>query len=191
MMSNKLKLGFGICGSFCTHAQMLCVMEQLSEKYDIYPVLSEISSSTDTRFGSKEDLKRKIEDLTKKSIITSIKDAEPLGPVTKLDAMLICPCTGNTLAKFAHGITDSAVTMASKATARCGKPVILSLASNDALGANLQNIGLLYNKKNVYFVPVSQDDSVKKPYSLVCDFSKVEETVALALQGEQIQPFLK
>lgn len=190
-MSNKLKLGFGVCGSFCTHSQMLGVMRQLSEKYDIIPVVSEIAGSIDTRFGTRNELIRTIEEITGKSPVMTIKDAEPLGPQMPLDAMLICPCTGNTLAKFAHGITDSAVTMAAKATARCGKPVILSLASNDALGANLQNIGLLYNKKNVYFVPLSQDDSTKKPFSLVCDFSQVEKTVQLALAGEQIQPFLR
>ncbi len=190
MLNEKLKLGFGVCGSFCTHSQMISVMQTLSQKYDIIPVISEITNGIDTRFGTRDDLVGKIEEITGKTPVKTIKDAEPLGPQTPLDAMLICPCTGNTLAKFAHGITDSAVTMAAKATARCGKPVILSLASNDALGANLQNIGLLYNKKNVYFVPLRQDDSVKKPFSLVCDFSQVEKTVQLALQGEQIQPFL-
>lgn len=191
MTDDKPKLGFGICGSFCTHSKMLAVMAQLAEHYEIYPIMSEITASTDTRFGTKEDLFSHVFDITGKSPILTVKDAEPLGPQIPLDGLLICPCTGNTLAKFAHGITDSAVTMAAKATARCSRPVVLSVASNDALGANLQNIGILYNKKNVYFVPLSQDDSIKKPYSLVCDFSQVEKTVALALKGEQLQPFLK
>ncbi len=190
-MADRLKLGFAVCGSFCTHGKMKKILRSMVEKYEIFPIISEISKSTDTRFGTSEELIREITELTKKEPVYTVKDAEPLGPKIPLDLLLICPCTGNTLAKFAHGITDTCVTMAAKATARRGKPVVLALASNDALGANLQNIGILYNKKSVYFVPLSQDDTYSKPYSLVCDFSLVEKTVESALKGEQIQPFLK
>lgn len=187
----KQKLGFAICGSFCTHSHTVKTLESLSQKYEIFPIISEISKSTDTRFGTSEELICKLRSLTGKEPVFTVKDAEPLGPSIVLDGLLICPCTGNTLAKFAHGITDTAVTMAAKASARCSRPVIIALASNDALGANLQNIGLLYNKKNVYFVPLSQDDTKNKPFSLICDFSLVEKTVEYALKGEQIQPFFK
>ncbi len=190
-MGNKLKIGFGICGSFCTHSHAIKIMEALAEKNDIYPVISEISKTTSTRFGTNESFIEKIADICGKAPIDTIKDAEPLGPKTQLDCMLICPCTGNTLAKLAHGITDTAVTMATKAVLRCGHKTVIALASNDALGANLENIGRLYNRKNIFFVPLSQDDCVNKPYSLVCDFSLIEKTLSLALQGEQIQPFLK
>ena len=187
-MSNRLKLGFGICGSFCTHGQMLRVMEQLAEKYDLYPVLSEISSSTDTRFGSKESLKKRIQELTGRDIITSIKDAEPLGPGTRLDAMLICPCTGNTLAKIAQGITDTAVTMAAKAHLRADRPLLIALASNDSLSANLSNISALLLRKQVFFVPMRQDDPAKKPHSLVADFTSVSDALSAALEGRQMRP---
>ena len=190
-MENKLKIGFGICGSFCTHSHALKIMESLAENYDIYPVISEISKNTSTRFGRNEALIKRITDICGKAPIDTIKDAEPLGPKTQLDCMLICPCTGNTLAKLAHGITDTAVTMATKATVRCGHKAVIALATNDALGANLENIGKLYNRKNFFFVPLSQDDCVNKPYSLVCDFSLTEKTLQLALKNEQIQPFFK
>ena len=191
MSENRLKIGFGICGSFCTHSRAVDVMKKLAESYSIFPIISDISKTTDTRFGTSEALLKKITEISGRAPIDTVKDAEPLGPAIPLDAMLICPCTGNTLAKLAHGITDNAVTMAAKATARCNRPVIIALATNDALGANLENIGRMYNKKNVFFVPVSQDDSTNKPYSLVCDFSLTEKTLSLALLGEQIQPFLK
>ena len=147
--------------------------------------------NTDTRFGSSANFINDVESICQNKIIHEIKNAEPIGPKQLLDLLIIAPCTGNTLGKLANGITDTCVTMAAKATARRGKPVVLALASNDALGANLQNIGILYNKKSVYFVPLSQDDTYSKPYSLVCDFSLVEKTVESALKGEQIQPFLK
>ncbi len=190
-MSEKLRIGFGICGSFCTHSKALNVMKTLSASYTLFPIISDISKNTDTRFGKSQDLVDIIAEICGRKPIDTVKDAEPLGPAIPLDAMLICPCTGNTLAKLAHGITDTAVTMAAKATARCNRPVIIALATNDALGANLENIGRMYNKKNVFFVPVSQDDSTNKPYSLVCDFSLTEKTLQLALNCEQLQPFLK
>ncbi len=190
-MSEKLRIGFGICGSFCTHSRALNVMKTLSESYTLFPIISDISKNTDTRFGKSNELVEKMTEICGRKPIDTVKDAEPLGPSIPLDAMLICPCTGNTLAKLAHGITDNAVTMAAKATARCNRPVIIALATNDALGANLENIGRMYNKKNVYFVPLSQDDSINKPYSLVCDFALTEKTLQLAIGGKQIQPFLK
>ena len=191
MSENKLRIGFGMCGSFCTHSKAVEVMKNLAKTYNIFPIISDISKNTDTRFGTSEALLQKMFEISGKSPIDNVKDAEPLGPAVPLDAMVICPCSGNTLAKLAHGITDNGVTMAAKATARCNRPIVIALATNDALGASLENIGRMYNKKNVFFVPVSQDDSKNKPYSLVCDFSLTEKTLELALKGEQIQPFLK
>lgn len=179
-------IGFCFCGSFCTHkiaVEQLKVL--LSCGYKIQPIMSDNVYYTDTHFGKCEDLKREVTELCGREIIHTIVDAEPLGPKTPLDAMVICPCTGNTLAKLANGITDTAVTMAAKAHLRSDRPLVITLASNDALSANLGNIGTLLNRKSVYFVPLSQDDPNKKPHSLVADFSLVLPTLELALQGKQ------
>ena len=181
-----MKIGYCICGSFCTHKNSLSCLEKLCEKHEVVPILSEIVTATDTRFGKAEELIKKVTGLCKREPVTQIKDAEPLGPKEPLDLLLICPCTGNTLAKLAAGITDSTVTMAAKATVRADRPVLVALCTNDALGANLKNIGELLNRKNYYFVPLHYDDPVNKPHSLVSDFSKVPEFVTLAMRG--IQP---
>lgn len=181
-------IGFAMCGSFCTHKRALEQMTMLLEKgYDILPVMSENVYSTDTKFGRAEDLKKRVTELCGREIISSIVDAEPIGPRAMLDALVICPCTGNTLAKLAQGITDTAVTMAAKAHLRSDRPLVIALASNDALSANLKNIGTMLNRKNVYFVPMMQDDPVNKPHSLVADFSLLLPTLEAARAGKQYQ----
>lgn len=188
---NGLKLGVALCGSFCTFSKAIHTIEELTKLgVDIYPIMTQTAYETSTRFGEAANIINQIETLTNKKIINNIVTAEPLGPKNIIDALLIAPCTGNTLAKMALGITDSAVLLAAKSLMRNGKPVIITLASNDALGANLKNIGEMLNKKNIYFTPLGQDDPAKKPYSLVADFSLIQKTLALALNGEQIQPVL-
>jgi dipicolinate synthase subunit B len=187
----KLKLGFAICGSFCTHAEALEVMNSLRDEYDIVPILSYAVSNTDTRFGEADELRKKIFDLTGQKAVCNIVEAEKFGPSKPLDIMMICPCTGNTLAKMANGITDTSVTMAAKAHLRSNRPLVLALASNDALSANLKNVGTLLSRKSVYFVPLEQDEPVEKPHSLIADFNLLPETLSFALQGKQYQRVFK
>ncbi len=180
-------VGFAMCGSYCTHKKSIEQMQILSSKMELQPIMSENVYSTSTYFGSCEDLKHSVSEICRRDIIHTIKDAEPLGPKTPLDALVICPCTGNTLAKIALGITDTAVTMASKAHLRSDKPLIIALASNDALSANLKNIGTLLSRKCVFFVPMRQDDPEKKPHSLIADFSLLLPTLEYAMEGRQYQ----
>lgn len=182
-------IGYAFCGSFCTHKKSLEQLKRLRQKgYDILPIMSDNVYSTDTYFGKSEDLKKEVEEITGKKIVHSIVDAEPLGPKICLDALIIAPCTGNTLAKLARGITDTPVTMAAKAHLRSDRPLVVALCSNDALSANLQNISILLERKNVFFVPMKQDDPSKKPHSLVSEFSYLENTLEGALISKQIQP---
>ncbi len=182
-------IGFAMCGSFCTHSAALDVLKSLiASGHDAVPILSGASSSTDTRFGKSEDLIKALSELCGKEPIMTVKDAEPLGPKTPLDAMIICPCTGNTLAKLALGITDTPVTMAAKAHMRQSRPLLITLASNDAMSANLKNIAALLEKKNVWFVPMKQDDVLKKPHSLVADFSLCEKALDACFEGKQLRP---
>ena len=178
-------IGFAFCGSFCTLSEALAELEKLCLHYPVQGIVSENVYSTDTRFGAARDVCARIEALTGRAVIHTIVGAEPLGPSRPLEALIICPCTGNTLAKMAVGITDSAVTMAAKAHLRSNRPLVIALASNDALSANLKNIGAMLTRKNVYFVPMRQDDPEKKPHSLVADFSLLEPTLAAALEGKQ------
>ena len=181
-------LGFAFCGSFCTHAAALRELRRLiSDGYEIQPILSESVFSTDTRFGRADTLREQVETLCSRACIHTVVDAEPLGPSKPLDALILCPCTGNTLAKIANGITDTAVTMATKAHLRSDRPLIISLASNDALSANLKNIATLLSRKHVYFVPMDQDDPEKKPHSLVADFSLLSPTLHAAFEGRQFR----
>ena len=185
-------IGYAFCGSFCTLERSLKVLKQLvSEGNSILPIMSDSVYGTDTRFGKADDLKKAVEGLCGKSVIHTIVDAEPLGPKTALDMLVICPCTGNTLAKVANGITDTPVTMAAKAQLRSDRPVVIALATNDALSSNLENIAALMKRKNVFFVPMSQDDPKQKPHSLVCDFERVRETMMSAFAGRQIQPVME
>lgn len=186
-----LNMGFSICGSFCTISSAIEQIKHLkSLGVNIYPIMSFNVTKTDTRFGRSSDIISTVENITENKIIDSIELAEPIGPEKKLDIMVVAPCTGNTLAKINNGITDTPVTMAVKAHIRNNKPVVIALATNDALGVTLKNIGGLIIRKNMYFVPFGQDNYKSKPLSMVADFGQIEETVKFALAGEQIQPLL-
>ena len=181
-------IGFAFTGSFCTIPQALGLMrKQREDGFDILPIFSENVYRTDTRFGKADEIRAQVEKISGRNVIHTIVDAEPIGPKTVLDALIICPCTGNTLAKIANGITDTSVCMAAKAHLRNNRPLIIALATNDALSANLQNIAKLLTRKNVYFVPMRQDDHISKPHSLVADFSQLDDALRLALKGEQIK----
>ena len=187
----KERVGFAVCGSFCTHAKVLEALGELVKEYEtVIPIASEMSAFTDTRFGSADDLLGRLEELTGREVWYDIPSVEPIGPKKLLDVLVIAPATGNTVAKLAAGIMDTAVTMAAKAHLRNGGPVVIALASNDGLSAGAKNIGELLVRKNYYFVPFGQDNAIQKPCSLVADFSKITETVDAALRGEQIQPLL-
>jgi len=182
-------IGYAFCGSFCTHRISLDAMKRLLNMgYEILPIMSETVYSTDTRFGTARELIDAVEHLTGRTAIHRIVDAEVLGPKVKLDAMVIAPCTGNTLAKMARGITDTAVTMAAKAHLRSDRPTVIALCSNDAMSANLQSISILLERKSVFFTPMIQDDPIKKPHSLVSDFSLIEKTLEHALEYRQLRP---
>ena len=172
-----MKIGYALCGSFCTHARSIAVLEKLAEEHTIVPILSETAASTDTRFGKAADLLEILRALCGREPIRTIAEAEPLGPAEILDLLIIAPCTGNTLAKMAHGITDTAVTMAAKAHLRSDRPLLIALATNDALSANLTNIGIMRSRKNVYFAPMAMDDPAGKPHSLVADFSAIPDEI--------------
>lgn len=188
---NGITVGFAMCGSFCTFSKALEQMEKLlSLGYDVLPIMSFNAYNTDTRFGKAEDFIDKIETMCNRKIISTIKDAEPIGPKKMTDIMLVAPCTGNTLAKLSYAITDTPVTMAVKSHLRQNKPVLLSIATNDALGASAQNIGRMLNIKHVYFVPFSQDNAEKKPNSLVAHFNLIPQALEYALKEKQLQPIL-
>jgi dipicolinate synthase subunit B len=179
-------IGYAFCGSYCTFENSFTALKQLKSKYsDIIPIMSYNAYNTDTRFGSCTEWRNKIESLCEKTIVHSIEDAEPLGPKISLDALIIAPCTGNTLAKLANGITDTPVCMAAKAHLRSDRPLVIALASNDAMSANLGNIGTLLSRKNIFFVPMIQDEPIKKPHSLVADFTLIQKTLEDALLGKQ------
>ncbi len=189
MALEGIKIGFAMTGSFCTFSKVLTELEKLKEeKADIIPIMSETVWNTDTRFGKAAEFIEKIEKITGKEIIHSIKSAEPIGPKKLLDALLIAPCTGNTLAKMANGITDSCVAMAAKANLRNSRPVIIAVSTNDGLSASAQNLATLLCRQNVYFVPFGQDDPAGKPDSLVADMTKIPASIYAALSGERLQP---
>lgn len=186
-----LKIGIALTGSSCNFDNVFPVIEDIAKKgADIYPIISYAVDTADTRFGRAEEWKDKLKEIAGKELITTIVDAEPFGPTIKLDVLLVFPCTGNTIAKIANGITDTPVTMACKAHLRNQNPLILAVATNDGLGANAKNIGLLLNTKNIYFIPFGQDDAAKKPNSLISKFELAEETIEEALKGKQLQPVL-
>ena len=188
---NKI-VGFALCGSFCTFKKVIPVMHSLVQNgYNVIPVMSFNAYSLDTRFGKAEDFIKEITDICGKEIIHTLNGAEPIGPKKLLDALIIEPCTGNTLAKLACGIADTPVTLAAKSHLRNGRPLIIAVSTNDALAGAAKNIGALHNYKNVYFVPYSQDDSENKPTSIVAHFGKTEETLEAALNGIQIQPVIE
>ena len=189
-MEEKLRVGIAMCGSFCTFEKVLSVMEQWADRYDLTAILSETAASTDTRFGKAADFITRLEHITSKPVIRTIADAEPVGPQKLFDVLVIAPCTGNTLAKMAHGITDTAVTMAAKAHLRNGRPLCVAFTTNDGLSVTLQNVGVLLTRKNIYFVPFYQDDPIGKPNSLSADFTKLEQTFQQAVDHNQLQPLL-
>lgn len=185
------KIGFAVCGSFCTFSKVMPQVGKLAELgAEVYPIMSETAFSTDTRFGAAKDFTDYLQKTTGHNIINTVKGAEPIGPKGFLDAVVIAPCTGNTAAKIANGVTDSCVSMAAKANLRNRKPLVIAISTNDALGANAKNIGLLLNSQNVFFVPFGQDDCVNKPDSLVADMDRIIPTLEFALEGSQIQPLI-
>jgi dipicolinate synthase subunit B len=188
MSQIKQTIGFALCGSYCAHAQAMAQLAALRARgYDVVPIVRDGVCETDTRFGTAEALRTSLYTKCGNEVIHTIRDAEPLGPARPLSALVICPCTGNTLAKLAAGVTDSAVCMAAKAHLRSDRPLLIALASNDAMSANLQNIATLLNRKNVFFVPVRQDDPTSKPHSLVADFVQVPTALEQALAGRQMR----
>lgn len=179
-------IGYALCGSFCTFSASFSALEELKKRYeDILPIMSFNAYNTDTRFGKSAEWVKKIEALCGRAVVHTIADAEPLGPKISLEALVIAPCTGNTLAKLANGITDTPVCMAAKAHLRSDRPLVIALASNDAMSANLGNLGTLLSRKNIFFVPMAQDEPMKKPHSLVADLSRLPETLENALSGKQ------
>jgi dipicolinate synthase subunit B len=184
-------VGIALTGSYCTFDKVFLQIEHLvNENANVYTIFSERSQTTDTRFGSADLFLRKAEEITGKPPITTIVEAEKLGPNNLLDIIVIAPCTGNTLAKMANAITDSAVLMAAKGLLRNNKPLVLAISTNDALSNNLKNIGLMINAKNVYFVPFGQDNYKGKPNSMVAHFDLILPTIEEALQGRQLQPVI-
>jgi len=187
----KERVGFALCGSFCTHQQVLGELEKLCSEYEtVLPIVSEICRYTDSRFGKAEDMIRRLEEMTGRPVMDTVSAVEPIGPKKLLDVLVIAPCTGNTIGKLAAGITDTAVTMAAKAHLRNDKPVVIGVASNDGLSGAARNLGTLLVRKNYFFVPFGQDDPHGKCCSLMADFSQLGETVAAALEGKQLQPVL-
>jgi len=183
--------GFALCGSFCTFSRVTQQMQTLvNSGISLVPIMSFNAYSTDTRFGKADDFIRRIEDICSHKIIHSLTGAEPIGPKKIIDALIIEPCTGNTLAKLALGIADTPVTLAAKSNLRNQRPVVIAVSTNDALGNAAKNIGALQNTKNIFFVPYSQDDPENKPNSLVADFSLTGKTLEYALDGKQLQPMI-
>ena len=185
-----LRIGLALTGSYCTYEKALEALEGLCRRYDVTALMSENAYGTDTRFGNAGDFVRRLETLTGKPVLHSIPEAEPVGPGEMFDVLAVAPCTGNTAAKLAAGITDTAVTMAVKSHLRGGKPVVLAFGSNDGLSASAKNIGELLNRKHIYFVPMYQDDPEKKPRSLASDYARLEETILAAYEGRQVEPIL-
>ena len=182
-------IAYALCGSFCTVARSLAVLTALRNAgEELLPIESEILYETDTRFASAESVRRRLEEITGREVLHTVREAEPIGPVVKPELLVVAPCTGNTLAKIAHGITDTSVTMAVKSQLRSDRPVLLALASNDGLSGNLSNIATLLTRKNVYFVPVVQDDPKEKPHSLVADFSRIPHCIEALREGKQLRP---
>lgn len=192
MKLENLKIGLGITGSFCNFNRIKEVIDSLKEQNvsKIIPIVSYNTKNLDTRFYKSKDFIKMLEDNTNEKIIDTIVKAETIGPKNLVDVIVVCPCTGNTLAKLANGITDTPVTMAIKSHIRNNKPVVLGVSTNDGLGVSLKNIGELLNTKNYYFIPFRQDDYTYKPKSLVLDYSYVIETIEYAMDGKQIQPVI-
>ena len=185
-------VGFAITGSFCTYEKIKGVGRRLVEEDNrVVPIFSNMAQTVNCRFGNAKDFIIEIQEITGERGIFSIQEAEPIGPKGFLDVLVIAPCTGNTMAKLCAGITDSPVLMAAKAHMRNDRPVVISLSTNDALGASLKNIGMLMNTKNIYFVPFGQDDYRKKPKSMIAHTDLIEDTIEASLEGKQLQPVVR
>ncbi len=193
-MSKKKQwtVGFAITGSFCTHEKIKdAVRELVKAGHRVIPIFSDSAQNINSRFGEARDFIISMQEITGEHGIFTLQEAEPIGPKALLDVLIIAPCTGNTMAKLWMGITDTPVLMAAKAHLRNEKPLVISVSSNDALGANLKNIGNLMNTKDIYFVPFGQDDYQKKPKSLVAHLEDIPETIAQSMKGKQIQPVIR
>ena len=188
---SKLRIGLALTGSYCTYDKALAALEPLAGKYDVTAVMSENAWATDTRFGEAAEFVKRLEALTGKPVLHTVAQTEPVGPKELFDVLAVAPCTGNTAAKLAAGITDTAVTMAVKSQLRGGGPVVLAFGSNDGLSASAKNIGELLNRKHIYFVPMYQDDPVKKPRSLASDYARLEEAILAAYEGRQLEPIFE
>lgn len=191
MRRYDLTVGLGITGSFCTFSRILEVTGRLVEEgAHVIPIYSHTAQSLDTRFMEAEVFLEKMEQLTGERGVRTIPQAEPIGPKCSLDAMVIAPCTGNTMAKLCNGIVDSPVLMAAKAHLRNERPLIIGMSTNDALGMNLKNIGMLMNMKHIYFIPFGQDNHTEKPRSMIAHMNLLEDTMDAALAGKQLQPIV-
>ena len=190
-MEKKARIGFALCGSFCTFSKVIPQIAALTQEgYEVFPIMSQAAYGTDTRFGKACDLNKQIESLCLKNIMHKLTDVEPIGPKKMRDLLIIAPCTGNTLAKLAGGISDTPVALAAKAHLRNERPVLIAVSSNDALAANAKNIGILLNTRHIYFVPFGQDAPDSKSTSLVADMNMILPAAEAALQGKQIQPLI-
>ncbi len=185
-----MTIGFAVCGSFCTYHAMFPIMEDLAKEHQLIPIFSHISYTTDSRFGTAASHIRTAEEICGRKVLSTIEQVEPIGPKKMLDALIIAPCTGNTLAKLAHSIADGPVTMAAKSHLRNAHPILVAVSTNDALGGAAENIGKLLSRKHYYFVPFGQDDPQSKPTSMVADFSRIPEALDAAIAGYQLQPIL-
>ena len=186
-----MNIGFAVCGSFCTFSKVFPVMETLAADHTVVPIFSFASATIDSRFGTAADHLSNAAKICGTPALCSIPEVEPIGPKKLLDLLIIAPCTGNTLAKLAHSIADTPVTMAAKSHLRNGRPVLVAISTNDALGGTAENIGRLLSRKHYYFVPFRQDDANKKPPSMVADFEKIPAALTAALEGRQIQPIIQ
>ena len=185
-----MNIGFALCGSFCTYAKVFPILELLTQDYRVTPILSQASGTIDSRFGTAREHTAILRELCGAEPVTTIEEAEPIGPKKLFDALIIAPCTGNTLAKLSNSIADGPVTMAAKSHLRNGRPVVVAVSTNDGLAGAAENIGRLLARKHYFFVPFGQDDPYRKPTSLVADFSQIPQTLEAALEGRQIQPVL-
>lgn len=185
-----MEIGFAICGSFCTYAQVFPAMQAVACKHRVIPIFSFAAAQTDSRFGTATENLQRATDICGRAPLRTVEGVEPIGPKKLLDALIIAPCTGNTLAKLAHGIADTPVTMAAKSHLRNARPVLIAVSTNDALAGAAENIGKLLARRNYYFIPFGQDDPVHKPRSMVADFAQIPQALEKALAGEQIQPIL-
>jgi len=185
-----MNIGFALCGSHCTYAEVFPVMELLTRDYELTPIFSYSAAGTDTRFGAAADHVTLAQELCGKKAMTTMTDVEPIGPKGLFDILVVAPCTGNTLAKLSHGIADTPVTMAVKSQLRNGRPVLIAVSTNDALGTAAENIARLLNRKHIYFVPFRQDDPFNKPTSMVADFNLIPKAITDSLNGVQTQPLM-